>query len=281
MLPYLEQLTAYNAVNFDLTSADAANLTISGVYIGSLHCPSDEKNQTFSLPATPESPSGVTPGWNFNQIYPLPPGQWKQEFTSYAGNAGTFTFGFSNLMPPEVLQSYNGVIYNDSSVTRRNITDGTSNTFLFGERAKGHTYVLDPAYAVSNNSWNSGRWYDTLFSSLYPINLATGNQTAGIDIVGLYSVTATGSYHPGGANFAFCDGSVRFIRNSISSWSFSAGNYNGYGDSMPDNTTFVTVPPAVPYTKQGSYLQAKQALFGVYQQLSTRNGGEVISSESY
>ena len=52
-------------------------------------------------------------------MYPLPPGNWIQAFTSYAGNAGTFTFGFSNLMLPEVASAYNGVIYNDSSVGSR------------------------------------------------------------------------------------------------------------------------------------------------------------------
>jgi hypothetical protein len=54
---------------------------------------------------------------------------------------------------------------------------------------------------------------------------------------------------------------------------------------MPDNTTFTIVTATAPATKSGEYLLNSKngvpALLGVYQQLSTRNGGEVISSDSY
>src|SRR5439155_22142834 len=141
-----------------------------------------------------------------------------------------------------------GVIYNDSAVKIAFITDGTSNTFIFGEHSKGHLFLVDPGYAISDNCWNSGRWYDTLFASLYPLNLAVGNNTA-LKNSSYYYPTAAGSFHPGGANLAYCDGSVHFVKNSISSWSFNAGNADSFVDSMPDNPTFVTVPVAAPATK--------------------------------
>ena len=50
---------------------------------------------------------------------------------------------------------------------------------------------------------------------------------------------------------------------------------------MPDNTTYVTVQPTGTDAKAGSYLANNGARLGVYQQLSTRAGGEVISSDSY
>jgi prepilin-type N-terminal cleavage/methylation domain-containing protein/prepilin-type processing-associated H-X9-DG protein len=284
MLPYFEQAPMYDSVNFNLCSSDPANLTICGVQVASLICPSDVQNTTVALPATRASAGGVISGWSFNEIYPLPPGNWLQAFTSYAGNAGTFTFGYTNLMPTTILTQFNGVIYNDSTVKIAQITDGTSNTFIFGEHSKGHLFNLDPNYAISDNSWNSGRWYDTLFATLYPLNLGIGNYLAlGSD--SYYYPTSAGSLHPGGANFAFCDGSVRFIKNSISSWTFNTGNADSYGDSMPDNTTFVTVPPTAPAIKSGSYLQnsgpSGNAVLGVYQQLSTRAGAEVISADQY
>ena len=67
--------------------------------------------------------------------------------------------------------------------------------------------------------------------------------------------------HPGGCNFAFCDGSVKFIKNSINSWNPRAITTNG------NSSAYV-------YNLNGQFQ-------GVYQSLSTRNGGEVISSDAY
>jgi hypothetical protein len=54
---------------------------------------------------------------------------------------------------------------------------------------------------------------------------------------------------------------------------------------MPDNTTYTPVYATAPAIKTGYYLLNSKnnipAQLGVYQQLSTRNGGEVISSDSY
>jgi prepilin-type N-terminal cleavage/methylation domain-containing protein/prepilin-type processing-associated H-X9-DG protein len=289
MLPFFEQSAMANAINFNLCSSDVCNLTVCGVRIASLICPSDAQNDTIPMPSTRTSPSGVKPGWSLNLIdtgadavFPLPAGTWMQAFTSYAGNAGTFTFGFSNLMPPDVVNAHNGVIYNDSTVKIAAITDGTSNTFLFGEHSKATLMTADPAYAVSDGSWNSGRWYDTLFSTIYPLNLAHGNSPGGpLSGFQYYMPTAAGSQHPGGANFAFCDGSVHFIKNTVNSWVTSGSNTDSYGDIFPDGTVFTTTKYAAPYSKNGSYLVNAGAQLGVYQQLSTRAGGEVISSDTY
>jgi prepilin-type processing-associated H-X9-DG protein len=275
----------YSATNFSLNAGDPSNLTIGGVLVNSLVCPSDLQNQSVVLNPT-QSQTTTPPGWSWYNIYPLPPGNWTQAFSSYGGNAGSFTFGFCNLMEPTIFTQHNGTIYNDSSVTIASVTDGTSNTFLFGERAKGRMFVIDPYYCISDSQWNVGRYFDTLVSALYPINLSISlNNLTAFNLYNYYAPTSAGSFHPGGANFGLCDGSVRFIKNSISSWPFNTGNNDGDGDAIPDNTTRVTLTATAPYSRTGYYLQNSlngiNAQLGVYQQLSTRNGGEIVSSDSY
>jgi hypothetical protein len=64
---------------------------------------------------------------------------------------------------------------------------------------------------------------------------------------------------------------------------------DAYNDAVPHNTTFVVVNATPPGIKAGEYLvnantstnPPTPAQLGVYQQLASRAGGEVISSDSY
>jgi prepilin-type N-terminal cleavage/methylation domain-containing protein/prepilin-type processing-associated H-X9-DG protein len=283
MLPYLDQQALYNQVNFNGTSSDGSNLPICGAVIPALICPTDTNTEPIAFPTSRASASGVSPGWSLNELaslFPTGVQGYSQAFTSYAGNSGTFTAGNTSLTPPVVRQNTNGVIYNESATKIKDISDGTSNTFLFGEHSKNQLYILDPAYAVSDGSWQSGRYYDTLFATLYPINLGYGNGGFTATGNGYYDPLTAGSMHAGGAQFAMCDGSVRFIANSINSWSYATGNADSYGDSMPDGGNFVSVAAVKPtFTKTGQYLDISGCVLGIYQKLSTRRGGEVVAGD--
>jgi prepilin-type N-terminal cleavage/methylation domain-containing protein/prepilin-type processing-associated H-X9-DG protein len=269
LLPFTEQSSVYNAVNFNNNYGSYTNVTIAGIRLATLTCPSDTANTPTQLRTV--SAGSTIPGWNFgvnNSPDQPPDSTFLQAYTSYAGSMGTYpvTYQLSFNSPAELAQT-NGVIFNESTITISGITDGTSNTFLFGEHARTNLMTYDPSFAMSDGQWNSGRTYDSMFAAYYPPNVGlSGNSGTVASIVkgGFYAVTAT-SQHPGGVNMAFCDGSVRFIKNSISSWSFDPGTNLPVGLSL---TSFI-------------YSAAPGTTVGVWQQLSTRNGGEVVSSDSY
>ena len=159
-------------------------------------------------------------------------------FTSYAGCYGQWASVISN--PSASLQQQNGAIVSNGIspvfgfgtgfirggvVKIATITDGTSNTIAFGEHAHGLLSSTDPENSFHKwNWWVSGNYGDTAFTVFYPINVQKRAQnwddgvTSGGYTEGGAFLNAATSFHPGGANFAFCDGSVRFLKDSISTW---------------------------------------------------------------
>ncbi|MDR1382567.1 MAG: DUF1559 domain-containing protein [Planctomycetaceae bacterium] len=120
----------------------------------------------------------------------------------------------------------NGIIYGSSKIGLSGVTDGTSNTIAWSEIA-WNEYV-GMTWARSGGSSRLGQakaFAETLPINLfkkgidktYNIKVTNGSDTTDTDV----AVTAQsnygpwGSYHSGGVNTGLCDGSVRFMSETI------------------------------------------------------------------
>ena len=262
-LPYMEQVALFNAFNSLVDNAFAVqNLTIAGVGLSSLWCPSDPyASDTLDLGA-PGPFNGVTVGRSLGYPNNLPPATWYQRGTSYRGSAGMFNC----TNPFGIITSVQGA----PMVTTASITDGTSNTMSFSEVTSAWVTARTTSRFFEPLPWNAdetGDGYSTFLSSRppNPWTVLSANSFATE-----WSIFAS-SMHPGGVNAGFVDGSVHFIRNSISSWPLVNG-------SVPSN--YITATHNAALDASTIYLTAAAQL-GVWQQISTMAGGEVVSSDSY
>jgi prepilin-type N-terminal cleavage/methylation domain-containing protein/prepilin-type processing-associated H-X9-DG protein len=277
MLNYMEQTQTYNALNFSISAADncdnGVNETCEINVINTFLCPSSHRaNGKFSDAGNTPWLSGQYPGNNYWGSIGPGPCPWTSN-TSARGIFGTVT------------PNTNG------SRSSRDVTDGTSNTVAFGEWKlgdfdqnklsltdainirtntvgtfgswNGNTNMPDVgmttfqtflstcvgaakgSVGTNNNKstvgrcWTMGMLGQTLGTMLLPPNPQYPNCNmeswgGDMDAPGMYSLS---SYHPGGANVAMCDGSVRFLKSTTS----------------------------------------MQTIWGI----GSRNGGEVVSSDSY
>ena len=270
ILPYLEQSSVFNLFNFSNSFYRAPNYSFAGIGISMLWCPSDP----LVADGDPIALGSYTVDGN------PPPTNPRQTVTSYAGNAGMWLVQvapcglvppYTTLDPDFALEqgTATGTIYTHSCIRLASITDGTSNTMLFSERAYG-LLESDPAMAANSSSndywWNSGYWGHTHFDTSYAPNALRKNKALFDAGWWWLADEAAGSFHPGGVNVSMVDGSVRFIKDSIACWPNDVPNYG----------------PDIQWSADGEYVVGMgTAKPQVWQALSTRRGGEVISADSY
>jgi prepilin-type N-terminal cleavage/methylation domain-containing protein/prepilin-type processing-associated H-X9-DG protein len=234
LLPFMEQNPLYNAVNFSsggMWGADPlyTNSTVVVTKIASFLCPSDANvgnnsvltnlnGATLGLVGTSNYANNYGTNRNLNGGFPTGP-CW------FLGQLGG---GYGNGWP---------------QVTTASIVDGLSNTAMYSEFIKGtagaYRSSLGADWTQPNGNWNSGSnltdaqncqtatsycwdykgeyWVyrdggrGGMYTHICLPNTKScwaGNPWDGFD--------AASSNHSGGVNMLFLDGSVKFIKNSIS-----------------------------------------------------------------
>jgi prepilin-type N-terminal cleavage/methylation domain-containing protein/prepilin-type processing-associated H-X9-DG protein len=265
LLPFLEQSNVYNTFNMAFHPYQPTNFTLGGVSLDVLHCPSDPAaSQPVILPA--DIFNGGYGTWPPNMM------PCRIGVSSYGGSVGYYTpYPVGVPTPPgtdpneqaEIAQG-NGIFYFGHAVALGEVTDGTSNTLLAGEHAYG---ILHPEDKQTWDWWHSGAYGDSGFTTQPPVNQLIRDRFNYQNLAGGGSTAIGGasSFHPGGATFVFCDGSVRFLRETIDSWQLNIDTQLPAGMSVVNGLGYL----------------APTTYIGVYQKLSTRNGGETISADQY
>ena len=219
LLPYLEQGTIFSALNFDLTmTLQDGNVTVMKTVISAYLCPSEDQR-------TPPESAGVN--YRFNEGANILYGYAE---TDPAGNN-------ASLIPP------NGPFFAERAIRLSEITDGLSNTAMASEKVMGdfnqgipnrrRDIYNSPVYpatseaafqaceamdekdvSASGESGAGAPWMDGfLHTSIYK-HVSPPNKKSCYHRPDRLTMTVS-SNHPGGVNVAFCDGSVKFIKEAI------------------------------------------------------------------
>jgi prepilin-type N-terminal cleavage/methylation domain-containing protein/prepilin-type processing-associated H-X9-DG protein len=220
IVPYVEQLGLYNALNFDQAPytivmgstriAGEQNSTVSQSMIGILLCPSDRQERI--------SDQGMAP-------------------SNYQVNVGSGLVANGSIRAVSGVTP-DGISYENSSVKISQIRDGTSNTLAFSEsliglgidQAEFQSVWLQhirnsanfPACAVPAlattwygdrcSAWIIGSFPGAAVTFFNPPNSQRPDCYVSNSVSGL---AGPRSSHPGGVNAVFCDGHVAFLKDSM------------------------------------------------------------------
>lgn len=198
ILPQVEQVNLYNRLNTKKVNvSNATALTGSKTRLDMFRCPSD-----------------VSPDLNNNRKISVNGSQYEIATSSYVAVQGNI----DPLPKKNPGSKGNGMFYWNSKIRMADVTDGTSNTFMVGERCWKLGIHQHNAAIWAATSLNDGNYHFTLSIASNGSFQLNGNHT-----------NAMSSLHPGGGLFCFADASVHFIPETINlkTWKYLGNRHDG------------------------------------------------------
>jgi len=201
LLPYLDLSVLFHHIEFEDDATDEHNAGHGRESLDVFLCPSDPSQDWFNI----QDSGGAN-------IQDSAGNDLKLGFSNYVG-----MYGYGNVTADPGLGT--GLLFRNSSVRMRDITDGSSNTFAAGER----TFERSPSTwyaAIPGFSRNAGMPMMPMMTEGPPA-LILGHVGQTTPMVMHHTPNQTThvvnfvSQHEGGAHFLLCDGSVRFVGENM------------------------------------------------------------------
>jgi prepilin-type N-terminal cleavage/methylation domain-containing protein/prepilin-type processing-associated H-X9-DG protein len=224
LLPYVEQAVVYDAINLKINWGNPENFTAEITKINAFLCPtSPNPDRLDGLPENNPWTAGVSAVTDYSPITRV--------------DDRLLTLGLVDKAGP-------GMLPKNLKSTFADVRDGLSNTIMFAESA-GRPYLYRKGGVLvdedlTKHRVNAGGWGRPASDFSVDGSITSGatlpgacalNCTNGEDIVLLgypapapYGTDGTAeayAFHPGGANFLMGDGSVRFLKDSITIRTFA------------------------------------------------------------
>lgn len=212
LLPHLEQEPLYNGINQNLWYLDPSNLTAGQTFLSVYLCPTNPagspmkpNGDNLNSPLFGRNDYGGNYGERALRCYP------KRNCQNSYADQGTKTPGGRGVIL--------GVA--DPVITLAHVKDGTSTTIMLGEAPEalhgiwiGHKNYFDQSSTINARM---GVAKGTVWESCIVPAVSPKIGKVGCDFGQEFH-----SHHSGGANFLFVDGSVRFLKETMSPQTLAA-----------------------------------------------------------
>jgi len=241
LLPYLEQNALFSRYNYHQPSSNSSNgggldgtslggsandnAEVVGTLVRTYVCAADKEPAIAEDNGFPGDPNASPP------IPYIPPYHIFSRQNARRSNYLFATYSATDLTPRYPFGTVYGAFGTNGAASLKMITDGLSGTILVGESKQDHTSTtFGPYWGSGTHSCCHGIVADQNFQINFPYGEEVENKTGKEAI--LQYAWGFGSWHPGGANFLFADGSVHFLPQTMNFTTFQALNSINGGEHV-------------------------------------------------